>query len=191
VCYISPVRSDVMETLILGILEDGPTHGYALRKRLAVILGPFRAFSYGSLYPCLKRLEQQRLIEREPMEASNRRSRVAYRLTTKGKERFRDWLEHQTPADWEDEGFAARMAFFSRTEARVRLRILEGRRARLEERLAELGDSLESSRRQVDTYVALLQRHGLEGTQREVSWIEELITAEQEVDRQPERKKAP
>jgi DNA-binding PadR family transcriptional regulator len=186
------MRSDVIETMVLGILEDGPAHGYALRKRLSVILGPFRALSYGSLYPCLKRLEAERLIEREPTESdlASRRSRVSYRLTTAGKERFRDWLEHQTPADWEDEGFAARMAFFSRTEARLRLRILEGRRARLEERLAELGDSLESSRRQVDTYVSLLQRHGFEGTQREVSWIEELITAEQEEDRQPKGEKA-
>ena len=29
-------------------------HGYELRKRLNALLGSFRAFSYGSLYPCLK-----------------------------------------------------------------------------------------------------------------------------------------
>lgn len=31
-------------------------HGYELRKRLNTSLGVFRAFSYGTLYPCLKTL---------------------------------------------------------------------------------------------------------------------------------------
>jgi DNA-binding PadR family transcriptional regulator len=189
--YGPPVRHDVIETMVLGILQDGPTHGYALRKRLSLVLGPFRALSYGSLYPCLKRLESGGFIERLPEEppAVNRRSRVVYGITPEGKERFNDWLTHQTPDDWEDEGFAARMAFFSWTESRLRLRILQGRRARLEERLSELGDSLESSRRQVDTYLALLHRHGYDGAQREVTWIDQLITDEQGNDPEPERKK--
>ncbi len=70
------------------------------------------------------------------------------------------------------------MAFFSRTEAKLRLRILEGRRARLEQRLSVLGDSIETTQRRVDNYTELLQRHGIDGARREVTWIDELITTE-------------
>ena len=36
---------------MLGILHETPMHGYELRKRLNSLLGAFRAFGYGSLYP--------------------------------------------------------------------------------------------------------------------------------------------
>ena len=49
-------RSDVLEPAILGLLHEAPMHGYELRKRLNLVLGSFRALSYGSLYPCLKSL---------------------------------------------------------------------------------------------------------------------------------------
>ena len=44
-------RSTVLETAILGLLNESPLHGYELRKRLNLLLGSFRAFSYGTLYP--------------------------------------------------------------------------------------------------------------------------------------------
>ena len=49
-------RSGVLELAVLGLLHETPMHGYELRKRLNALLGAFRAFSYGSLYPCLKEL---------------------------------------------------------------------------------------------------------------------------------------
>ena len=49
-------RSDVLDLAVLGLLHDAPMHGYELRKRLNVLLGAFRALSYGTLYPCLKSL---------------------------------------------------------------------------------------------------------------------------------------
>src|SRR5699024_12679515 len=45
-------------------------HGYVLRKRLHETLGMFRTFSYGSLYPTLRRLQRAGLIAEEPEEVS-------------------------------------------------------------------------------------------------------------------------
>ena len=45
----------MLELAILGLLLESPMHGYELRKRLTGLLGAFRAFSYGSLYPALRR----------------------------------------------------------------------------------------------------------------------------------------
>jgi DNA-binding PadR family transcriptional regulator len=184
-------RPDVLEHTILGILTDGPIHGYELRKRLTVILGPFRALSFGSLYPCLHRLTDRGLVtqatDARGSGVTSRRARVIYALTADGKEAFADWVANAGPDSWEDEAFAARLAFFSRTDAHVRLRILEGRRARLEERLQELQDSLEHTHRQMDFYAERLQLHSVEGAEREVSWLEELISRERGVRRPRQR----
>ena len=51
---MSSQRSGILELAILGILHETPMHGYELRKRLSSVLGAFRAFGYGSLYPALK-----------------------------------------------------------------------------------------------------------------------------------------
>ena len=56
-------KSSVLDHTVLGVLSDGPLHGYELRKRLTAILGPFRALSFGSLYPCLHRLTARGLVE--------------------------------------------------------------------------------------------------------------------------------
>jgi DNA-binding PadR family transcriptional regulator len=180
-------RHDVLEFAVLGVLSDGPLHGYELRKRLAAVLGPFRALSYGSLYPCLRRLQGKGLIDEVDVTPatdsaapplSARRARVVYAVTGDGKEEFADWANQPGPEAWEDEGFAAHLAFFGRTESRVRLRILEGRRSRLEERVDALRDSLARSRERVDAYTLQLQQHGLDGAEREVRWLNELIQHE-------------
>lgn len=182
-------RNDVLEFAVLGVLTDGPLHGYEVRKRLATVLGPFRALSYGSLYPCLRRLQGKGLIaevdvtpatESSAPPLAARRARVVYAVTGDGKEEFTGWANQPGPEAWEDEGFAAHLAFFSRTEARARLRILEGRRSRLEERVDTLRESLTRSRERVDAYTIQLQQHGLEGAEREVRWLNELIQHERD-----------
>lgn len=91
-----------------------------------------------------------------------------YAITAEGKEVFGEWANKPGPEAWEDEGFAAHLAFFSATEARTRLRILEGRRSRLEERVDALRDSLARSKERVDAYTLQLQQHGLEGAERQL-----------------------
>ena len=172
-------RSGVLELAVLGLLHESPLHGYELRKRLNALLGSFRAFSYGSLYPCLRGMLEEGLItQEEPDGASGRRSKIVYKLTADGKERFQELLGHAGPAAWEDDSFGVHFAFFARTDEVTRMRILEGRRSRLEERLDNLRSSLSRTRERVDTYTEELQRHGLESVEREVRWLNELIETE-------------
>src|SRR5215471_7397898 len=59
-------RSGILEFAVLGLLRESPMHGYELRKRLNTSLGIFRAFSYGTLYPCLKTLVASGWLIEEP-----------------------------------------------------------------------------------------------------------------------------
>lgn len=176
-------RSGILEFAVLGLLRESPMHGYELRKRLNTSLGIFRAFSYGTLYPCLKTLVVNGwLIEEGPSDPASsltgRRARIVYRLTAEGKEHFEELLSHTGPDAWEDEHFAARFAFFGQTERDVRMRVLEGRRSRLEERLEKMRASLARTRERLDDYTLELQRHGMESVEREVRWLNELIESE-------------
>jgi DNA-binding PadR family transcriptional regulator len=188
-------RSGVLELAVLGLLHRTPMHGYELRKRLYTVLGAFRAFSYGSLYPCLQELLADGLIAEEHEQAepdgaagpsgtarsrTSRRSRKVYRLTAEGKERLQELLSEGGPAAWEDDGFGVHFAFFGQTRADVRLRILEGRRSRLEERMEAIRAAFTRTRERVDSYTLELHRHGLESVEREVRWLNELIASERQ-----------
>ncbi|GAA2721025.1 PadR family transcriptional regulator [Cellulomonas aerilata] len=159
-------------------------HGYELRKRLNLVLGSFRALSYGSLYPCLKGLVASGWITgtespaAPPHGLSGKRARIVYRLTPDGKERFQQILASSGPAAWEDENFGVRFAFFAQTDPATRLRILEGRRTRLTERLETIRQSFQRTRERMDEYTLELQRHGLEQVEREVRWLDGLIDNE-------------
>jgi DNA-binding PadR family transcriptional regulator len=185
-------RSAVLELAVLGVLHRTPMHGYELRKQITNVLGLFRALSYGSLYPCLHELLAAGLIVEEHDEAeparttaagrprSSRRALKVYRLTADGKERLQELLREGGPAAWEDDGFGVHFAFFGQTRADVRLRILEGRRSRLEERMESIRAALTRTRERVDSYTLELHRHGLESVEREVRWLNELIASERQ-----------
>src|SRR5688572_2586452 len=98
-----------LELAVLGLLKEGPMHGYDLRKRLSFTLGPLYAVSYGSLYPCLKRLRQSGLVQEHPAEPKPRRRtraaepakttltirrrRKVYEITPQGETFFFEQLE--------------------------------------------------------------------------------------------------
>ncbi|MGC4109863.1 MAG: PadR family transcriptional regulator [Nocardioides sp.] len=176
-------KAESLELAVLGLLHESPLHGYELRKRLNLLLGWGRLLSYGSLYPALKRLLRAGWIT-EVTAASpgvSRRQRIVYQITPAGRAYFGEQITDTGPSAWEDDSFNTRFAFFSRTDADVRLRVLEGRLSRLQERLDRArhstrggsdGDSSD------DRYLTELRRHSIEAVEREVAWLTDLINAE-------------
>ena len=155
-------------------------HGYELRKRLNLMLGWGRVLSYGSLYPALKKMLRSNLIEETTASSAavSRRPRIVYQLTEQGNAEFERLMCEVGPTAWEDDNFDIRFAFFGRTDMEIRLRVLEGRRSRLQERLERVQKELAMTQQEVDRYAAELQRHGVESVEREVRWLSELINAE-------------
>jgi DNA-binding PadR family transcriptional regulator len=172
-------KGATLELAVLGLLQETPLHGYELRKRLNLLLGWGRLLSYGSLYPALKRMLRAGWITEAASTSPgvSRRQRIVYQITPEGMKFFGDQITEAGPAAWEDESFNMRFAFFSRTNADVRLRILEGRRQRLQERLDRARTSQRGGRGG-DRYVTELQRHSIESVEREVRWLTDLIDAE-------------
>lgn len=179
-------RAAALELAILGLLHDAPMHGYELRKRVNSLLGWGRAFSYGTLYPTLKELVRQGYLaedaesDAEAPPRAGRRGKIVYKLTPEGKEHFADLMAEAGPSAWDDDQFGVHFAFFGRADADTRMRILEGRRSRLQERLEQFRSALSRTRERLDAYTLELQRHGLESVEREVKWLDDLIIAERQ-----------
>jgi DNA-binding PadR family transcriptional regulator len=175
----------MLDLAILGLLYDEKRHGYELRRQLAEY--GFWSVSFGSLYPALRRLEKQGLIE----AAGHSGRRKSYRITSDGDERFRELLEDQG-ADEDDRAFNLRLAFFSYLDSDSRLGVLERRRAQLVERLAEANATLKrkgaAARRRMDRYTVSLMEHGVRSAEADIEWLDELIETERaETPRQARR----
>lgn len=76
-----------LATIIMAILADGSSYGYAIVAEAERRTGSRLRIQQNALYPSLHKLEADELIEGEWQEALGRRRRY-YRLTPKGKADF-------------------------------------------------------------------------------------------------------
>ncbi len=191
----------MLELAILGLLAEQPRHGYELKTRLTETLGPLWGFSFGSLYPALRRLERGGAIEEvgggSPPTSSTgfvatgslkgdlaaarqrrrtrptRRTRKAYRMTEHGRRTFADLLTDETGDD--ARAFALKLSFCRYLDAAGRLAFLERRRAQLTQQLAR---ERRPATRTIDRYTRSLLEHRAQSTQHDLEWIDELIARE-------------
>lgn len=169
-----------LELAVLGLLHESPMHGYELRKRLSVLLGPLRALSYGSLYPALKKLKLEGLIEETaPVEnLVTRRAKRVYHLTQLGTATFLDRLSDGGSINVDDSGFGVHLAFFSATPSKIRIQILESRRRQLEDHRGNIHKLLMTRPTLRDNYSRELKQLALESAEREIAWLTKLIALE-------------
>ena len=79
---------------MLALLAKEPSHGYQLRARLALALGPLaRALNDGQVYVTLNRLEKAGLVTSERVGQADRPDRRVYELTPAGHDQVTEWLE--------------------------------------------------------------------------------------------------
>jgi PadR family transcriptional regulator PadR len=88
------VWQGTMALMILKTLEAmGPLHGYGIARRIEQISGDRLSLNYGSIYPALLRLEQERAIASEWGTSENNRRAKYYKLTAAGRRLLRQQTE--------------------------------------------------------------------------------------------------
>lgn len=177
----------MLELAILGLLKERAMHGYELRKQLSQKLGLFWTVSFGSLYPTLRRLERRGAVEQIfPGDQTSRRKQV-YRITADGEREFLELLSEGAGSPAEEDKFSLRVAFFRYLKPEIRIRLLERRKAYLQDKLEEGQRSLLRAKRgRADSYTLSLMRHGMDTTQADIAWLDELITAESALMAEPD-----
>jgi PadR family transcriptional regulator AphA len=86
------MRSGGVSYVILGAMRAGPQSGYEIKRLVDKATRFFWAASYGQIYPELRRLSEEGLIEEAGNGDAGGRRRVRYRLTPAGRRALLSWL---------------------------------------------------------------------------------------------------
>jgi PadR family transcriptional regulator AphA len=79
--------------VILGMLSLGDNlSGYEIRKGIEQSVGSFWGESYGQIYPSLRRLTSEGLVEKNPPAPKPKLRRQEYAITESGRACLREWL---------------------------------------------------------------------------------------------------
>lgn len=179
------MRENRTRFILLGMLELGPSHGYGLRQRIDESVGQFWQESWGQLYPTLRSLLSEGLIEEvEPGEEGTdmprgRQSRV-YCITDAGRAALAEWLAGDaTPSVKRDE-LLLRTFFAHNGDPASLRRNIEASRDRVRLALARV----EASQRMIaasETYLdrldwwAMTARHGELQLRAHLQWCDEAL----------------
>jgi DNA-binding PadR family transcriptional regulator len=83
------------EFLFLGLLAEGPKHGYEIKLQLEEDLKPNIGLQIKSIYYPLQKMESSGLIEKEVGRKEGRfPEKYVYSITAKGKKKFYELIEH-------------------------------------------------------------------------------------------------
>lgn len=77
-----------LDVLILKVVAFGPSHGYAIARRLQQMSGAVLQVPQGSLYPALHRLEKRRWLRAEWGPSDTGREARFYSLTRLGRKQL-------------------------------------------------------------------------------------------------------
>lgn len=76
--------------LFLGLLAEGPKHGYEIKRQIEKELAPAIGLKIKSIYYPLQKMEEAGLIEKETAQQGRFPQRYIYRITPKGKKNFEE-----------------------------------------------------------------------------------------------------
>ena len=159
-----------VELPMLGLLREGPLHGYELKRRLESLVGFFSAVSYGSLYPMFRGLELRHYVT----HTSEQPGRIVYKITSKGKDRFVQLMHEPTVP------LTQKLLFLQAIPPAERKQILESHKE-------EWTNRLEQYRRiqkridvkTIDRYRAALLAREIDHLAKDIIWLQQLIDNEE------------
>jgi PadR family transcriptional regulator, regulatory protein PadR len=93
------LRKGVLELCVLALLSRGDSYGYVIASQLAEAIG----MGEGTIYPLMRRLQKDGLVETYLQESGSGPPRKYYRLTEAGRTAFlsqsQDWATFAKAVD--------------------------------------------------------------------------------------------
>lgn len=88
------VTSNKTKYLILGLVNEEPLSGYEIKRIVDMRFSFFWNESFGQIYPQLKKLSEERLIEELSLDKiENSKATKKYSITDQGRKELKEWLE--------------------------------------------------------------------------------------------------
>lgn len=137
--------SKLYELFVLGKLLDRPAHGYFLSRVMGYAMGPFEKVPWSTLYPLIRRLQEDKLIVERKTASQGKRPRRVYSITAAGKCRFHALMTRlgEYGPDF-DEWFRIRLANFRHIARDERVALLADYKHYMELVLADTRGKIKS-----------------------------------------------
>lgn len=171
--------------VVLGLLADRTSYGYALQQQLATRFG-FLGLAESAIYKTLERLEVDGCVEQADSKSRGRSSRVLYRATPEGVEQFRRWMGEPVGQAPVREELHAKLVLAAPSDLPQLLRSVEAQTEACLAELAELADlggarehlpSHDTSRRWDSTARLLVEDFKARRLESLVAWLGEVADA--------------
>jgi DNA-binding PadR family transcriptional regulator len=157
--------------VILGMIASGRHTGYDIKQLVDKSTRHFWAASYGQIYPELRRLEEQGLVQGRP-EPSGARARTVYALTAAGERALNHWLTAGAEPVFELRNEGMLKLFFSDLAPETRIEHVRAMRALYEHKRRELR-ALEAKADEMPTGPRLTLECGLALMESLIDWCQE------------------
>jgi DNA-binding PadR family transcriptional regulator len=160
------------DLIILGMLLDGPQHGYRLKQNAGVIFGHGELHN-NLVYPLLRRFMSNKWVTKKTVPGERGQNRQQYAITPLGRQSLVDRIREFSEQDARSEdAFRVRVGFFGMLTADDRERILRLREDSLHVRadtLSRVQDAMD-----LGDYAGEIVAFLREQTQAELAWIARL-----------------
>lgn len=171
-----------LKHMLLGVLMEQPHHGYELKSRaFQKIFGEF-GVNDGQLYPALKKMEAEGLIDKIVEIQEGAPNRHVYSITEAGRQVFMEWLQGRDEEErafrydfFRKDPFFMRCNYFRYLDEASAVSKVNGQIKDVQEYIMDLEAAGEDMRaRQVDPVRIKILDYGLKSERTRLEWLEEL-----------------
>ena len=163
------------ELLFLGLLMEGPKHGYEIKRQIEEELFPFVGLKIKSIYYPLKKMEQLGLINKDVGREGRWPEKYVYSITAKGKKIF-EHLITESFLSIERPYFNIDLSlyFLDYADKKLAHRKLKARVIFLKRIKRDL-ENLKKSAKPSKKHLAIILKHDLDLVEAEIESISHLI----------------
>ncbi len=165
---------------ILGILSISPQTGYDIKKYSDTVLASFWNENFGHIYPTLKKMADDGLIE--VVNSSGNDRRIVYGITESGRMEFRTWLTEDTVPQPLRSEFMLKLLFSGSSPKSEIIGALEKQKERQKKRLEAYLNMQESLMKETNNvskdravFLYVVLRSGILAAETSIKWCDETM----------------
>ncbi|MBM3249579.1 MAG: PadR family transcriptional regulator [Candidatus Omnitrophica bacterium] len=164
------------ELLFLGLLREGPKHGYDIKIKIREILSIFAGIDLKSVYYPLRILEKRGLVTKRKIKSGRRPERIVYCLTPEGSARFEELLS-ESFLNFKRPQFSLDLSlyFLNYVRPQTAKRRLRARMLLLKRLLRSLHQAVNASRKEKPLTLTYILEHDLQMVETELKFLENLV----------------
>ncbi len=168
--------------MILGSLMNGPAHGYSLRTGMISKVMEEFGINDGQLYPLLKKMTAEGLIEKEIEYRDSGPNRHNYHITRAGRDEFIGWLQGTEEEEREfryemirKDGFLNKCMYFGFLDADFSVEKILRQINATETTIADFKKVYEDMKsRGFDSMILLIVKYCIMSQETRLNWLMEL-----------------